>query len=225
MQQLCVQYHLICRAILLLLLACAQTLYANASLDLARMQSQMRTQFGQSGLESITAWQQMIRQAQGQGIEQQLWLVNDFFNRTILWEDDWVIWQQEDYWATPMETLGKRAGDCEDYSIAKYMSLRLLGVDNNKLRLIYVNAQVAGQSIAHMVLGYYPTPQASPIILDNINPQLLPAHQRPDLRPVFSFNDRGLWVGGATSPSAEPTSRLSRWGDVLQRMRQEGWQL
>jgi hypothetical protein len=45
---------------------------------------------------------------------------------------------------------------------------------------------------------------------------------RPDLSPVYSFNSDGLWVGGATTSSADPTTRLSRWRDVLERMRRDG---
>ena len=50
-----------------------------------------------------------------------------------------------------------------------------------------------------------------------------PASQRPDLAPVFSFNSDGLWVGGAATSAADPTARLSRWRDVLERMRRDGF--
>ncbi|WP_237707120.1 transglutaminase-like cysteine peptidase [Pseudoalteromonas sp. BSi20652] len=48
-----------------------------------------------------------------------------------------MLWKQNDYWTTPLETLGRGLGDCEDYAIAKYISLRALGVIDDKLRLIY----------------------------------------------------------------------------------------
>src|SRR5690606_26911116 len=99
-----------------------------------------------------------------------------------------VIWRQADYWATPLETLAKRAGDCEDFVIAKYFSLINIGVAPEKLRLIYVRARVGGmgssQSIAHMVLGYYATPHADPLVLDNLVGTIAPASQRRDLSPV-----------------------------------------
>ena len=55
---------------------------------------------------------------------------------------------QVDYWETPVEALWKGAGDCEDYAIAKYFSLRHLGVSSDKLRITYVKA-LESESRAH----------------------------------------------------------------------------
>ena len=73
-----------------------------------------------------------------------------------------------------------------------------------------------------MVLGYYPTPDAIPLILDSLINTIEPANKRPDLRPVFSFNSEGLWVGNQ-STQADPTARLSRWRDLLARVNAEGF--
>ncbi|WP_350563201.1 transglutaminase-like cysteine peptidase, partial [Psychrobacter sp. CAL346-MNA-CIBAN-0220] len=91
--------------------------------------------------------------------------VNDFFARNLRYQTDILLWKQNDYWATPLETLGRGLGDCEDYAIAKYISLRALGVSDDKLRLIYVKAKIAGtnKTQAHMVLGYFATPNAQPL--------------------------------------------------------------
>ncbi|MBK7656351.1 MAG: transglutaminase-like cysteine peptidase [Betaproteobacteria bacterium] len=82
-----------------------------------------------------------------------------------------MCWGQVDYWATLLDTASKNAGDCEDFAIAKYVSLINSGMDENKLRLTYVLARVQsnGKSISepHMVLAYYPDPGAEPLILDN----------------------------------------------------------
>ncbi|BEP94773.1 hypothetical protein GmRootA79_31570 [Acidovorax sp. A79] len=153
--------------------------------------------------------------------------VNSFFNRRMLFESDAVVWQQNDYWATPLEFMGRGAGDCEDFSIAKYITLLHMGVPNDRLRMIYVRARIGGpgssKSEAHMVLGYYAHPAEEPVVLDNLITAIRPASSRPDLSPVFSFNNEGLWVSGASTSSADPTTRLSRWRDVLERMRQEGF--
>ena len=74
-----------------------------------------------------------------------------------------------------------------------------------------------------MVLGYYANPTDEPVVLDNLITTIRPASARTDLSPVFSFNNEGLWVSGAAQSSADPTARLSRWRDVLERMRQEGF--
>ena len=148
--------------------------------------------------------------------------VNRFWNATIREDADSVIWNQEDYWATPLETLSRGIGDCEDFVIGKYFSLVHLGVPADRLRLIYVRAKLNGQSIAHMVLGYYERPDAEPLILDNLRDSIQPASRRRDLTPVFSFNADGIYVAGATTRS--PVDRISRWQGLLLRMQEEGFQ-
>lgn len=199
---------------------------AMAEPDLDRMQRLARERFGVDAAESVAAWRRMVSDAGTLDELEKLHRVNAFINRRVAFDDDIVVWQQKDYWATPLETLGRAAGDCEDFSIAKYFSLRLLGIPAAKLRLIYVRAAIgtadSGVSQAHMVLGYYPSPGDEPLVLDNLVGDIRSASRRPDLFPVFSFNSEGLWVGGSSDSSADPTARLSRWRSLLERLRQEG---
>jgi len=197
----------------------------------------MQARFGADGVKQLKAWQQLMvenqsqlqqpNQAPTQLEENQIKNINDFFNQHIRFEEDITHWKQIDYWATPLETLGSGSGDCEDYTIAKYISLIQLGIPIERLRLIYVKAQVGGPSSrvfqAHMVLGYYPQPDAIPLILDSLVSDIEPADRRIDLHPIFSFNSEGLWVGNQAQPQIDPTARLSRWRDVLTRMKQEGF--
>jgi predicted transglutaminase-like cysteine proteinase len=152
--------------------------------------------------------------------------INQFFNRRVLFRDDQEVWNQVDYWASPLETLEKGMGDCEDFAIAKYFSLLAVGVPPARLRLVYVRLQIGGAggpSQAHMVLAYYATPQAEPLILDNLVTEIRPASRRPDLTPVFSFNSEGLWQGTGAQSAGDPVARLSRWRDVLVKARVEGF--
>jgi predicted transglutaminase-like cysteine proteinase len=131
------------------------------------------------------------------------------------------VWGQEDYWATPVEALYKGAGDCEDYAIAKYVTLRQLGIPSDKLRITYVKALRLNQ--AHMVLTWYASPDAEPLVLDNLIPQIRPASQRQDLLPVYAFNAEGLWLPGPGGGKRSGSSKqLSRWQDLLTKMRGEG---
>ena len=193
-----------------------------------RIQQIAAQRYDRSVVDIVLAWQRLLDELRRDdaGDEIKLARVNAFFNSRIRFDDDIVVWKQADYWATPLEALARAAGDCEDFAIAKYMTLRLLGVDDSRLRLIYVRARIGGPgsqvSQAHMVLGYYPDPAAEPLILDNLIRDIRPASRRTDLFPVFSFNADGLWVAGAQQSSADPTVRLSRWRDVLERARTEG---
>lgn len=194
-----------------------------AAPDFDKAQALALQRYGAKGAETVAMWRRMIEESRDLPDAEKLGRVNDFFNRRMLFEDDAVVWQQPDYWATPLEFMGRGAGDCEDFTIAKYITLQALGIGNERLRLIYVRAQAgATRSIAHMVLGFYSQATAEPLILDNLINSVRPASMRGDLTPVFSFNSAGLWVGDATLSSADPTTRLSRWRDVLERMRQEG---
>ncbi|MGS0756971.1 transglutaminase-like cysteine peptidase, partial [Roseateles sp. GG27B] len=133
------------------------------------------------------------------------------------------VWGQVDYWASPLESLDKGRGDCEDYAIAKYFSLLSAGVPVAKLRLVYVRALLGGRSVAHMVLAYYAQPGAEPLILDNLLPDVRPASQRPDLQPVFSFNSEGLWQGVGSITAGDPVARLSQWRELLTKVQAEGF--
>jgi predicted transglutaminase-like cysteine proteinase len=148
-------------------------------------------------------------------------MVNQFWDQALMESEDITVWGRVDYWATPLESLAKGAGDCEDYVIGKYFSLLYLGVAPEKLRLVYVRARVGGQNIAHMVLGYYPQPMAEPLVLDSLVDRIQPAHLRPDLTPVFSFNAEGIYIPGGKQSSVD---RIGRWRDLLSKMQAEGFQ-
>lgn len=194
-----------------------------AAPDLDKTQSLAQQRYGTRASETVAAWRLMMEEARALPDTGKLSQVNTFFNRRMLFEDDILVWQVADYWATPLEFMGRGSGDCEDFTIAKYITLQLLGVGNERLRLIYVRAKSGSRaSFAHMVLGYYAQPSDEPLILDNLISSIRPASQRADLVPVFSFNNDGLWVGGATASAADPSTRLSRWRDVLERMHQDG---
>lgn len=216
---------------LLALLLSATMLVATAvglaQVNLDRMQSLALSRYGPNTAETVANWRALIDEIKPLPDPEKVRRANQFFNQRIRWQEDPEVWQQKDYWATPLETMARRAGDCEDFSIAKYMTLLLAGVDINKLRITYVKAQMGGAYSkvfqAHMVLAYYETPGGIPLILDNMIDDVRPASQRADLKPVFGFNSKGLWVGGAAAPATkDPGAKLSRWRDLLARMSADG---
>nr|WP_180203728.1 transglutaminase-like cysteine peptidase [Pseudomonas sp. SbOxS1]NYU03462.1 hypothetical protein [Pseudomonas sp. SbOxS1] len=175
-----------------------------------------------AGQQRIDAWQHLLATQNRVDELEQLNVINRFFNRQLRYVEDIDLWRQVDYWETPVEALWKGAGDCEDYAIAKYFSLRHLGVSSDKLRITYVKALNLNR--AHMVLTYYSSPEAEPLVLDSLVDAIRPASQRKDLLPVYSFNAQGLWLPGAKSnQKVGDTKRLSRWQDVLKKMQAEGF--
>lgn len=174
--------------------------------------------------QRIAEWAALLNTPSQGTIQDKLKQVNQFFNARMAFRDDIVVWKQQDYWATPIEFLRKGAGDCEDFALAKYFTLREMGVPANQLRITYVKALELNQ--AHMVVTWYSTPTAIPLVLDNLKTVILPATQRTDLLPVYAFNGEGLWLpqsGG--NKRVGDSKRLSRWQDLLTRMRAEGFEI
>ncbi len=195
--------------------------------DAERMQGAAR-RIGPRAVAGVESLQAVLAAAQAADGAERLTMVNQFFNRRILFRDDADAWGQVDYWASPLESLERGQGDCEDFAIAKYFSLLAAGVPAGRMRLVYVRAQLGGPggpTQAHMVLAHYAEPNAEPLILDNLITEVRPASRRPDLEPVFSFNSEGLWQGVGAAPAAgDPTMRLSRWREVLAKARLEGFE-
>ncbi len=181
-------------------------------------------------------WQHLMQQIKPLSWFAQLNAINQFFN-AIPFQSDYQTWGRQDYWASPDELLAKNAGDCEDYAVAKYISLVKLGLAPQRLKLAYVQignnnfsiqqyrlAPAAGQGRSgfqsHMVLLYFEHESAVPWVLDNINATVLPVSQRSDLTPVYGFNDEGMWLfnGWQSTQSLGLAMRPSHWLDVKKRM-------
>jgi len=180
-------------------------------------------QFGPTAKTRLTDGRTMVTTPKNKALQQErekLELVNDFMNRTPFLSD-LQHWGKEDYWATPVEFLSTNGGDCEDFSIAKYFALRSLGVPDEKLRITYVK-EIVVYNEAHMVLAYFPAPDAEPLVLDNINKTIRPASTRTDLVPVYSFNGSGLWLAKdqtGRGQSVGGSDRIGHWKDVQARLK------
>lgn len=194
-------------------------LSASATLEIsAQLMQEVKSRFGQSASSRIADWQTLIQTAKHLSEAEKLQKVNAFFNHHVEFVDDIDLWGTEDYWATPLEMLARGAGDCEDYSIAKYFTLIELGVAEEKMRITYVKALELNQ--AHMVLTYFDNPRAIPKVLDNLVPSIQIATHRRDLLPVYSFNGSGLWLAksrGAGKRIGQP-DRLNMWEQLKRRL-------
>jgi predicted transglutaminase-like cysteine proteinase len=150
--------------------------------------------------------------------------VNDFYNSHVVYLDDPTLYSSPDYWASPLETFVRGKGDCEDYAIAKYFTLLQAGMPSDKLRLVYVKANLGNATVGHMVLAYYASLNEEPVILDNLINDIKSASNRPDLKPVYSFNSAGLWQGTGNSSAGDPMIRISKWRDTVEKSYAEGFE-
>jgi len=178
----------------------------------------VQQRYGEDAVSRFTSWRDLIVEGSSESDWDRIHLANQFFNRQVGYRSDQEHWGKNDYWATPVETLGTGAGDCEDYALAKYFTLRAMGVADDKLRLMYVRALSINEP--HMVLVYFETPEAMPYVLDNMVNDIQLAQYRTDLRPIYSFNASGLWLAKANGLGrrVKDSSGISNWTAVLDKI-------
>ncbi len=186
------------------------------------MLKQLNSEYSPEAYRRGQALNRLLEILQNKKIDTQLKEVNRFFNQ-FQYKEDIDHWGENDYWATPQEFIGTQHGDCEDFVIAKYFSLRKLGVPDNRLYLTYVKA--LNRNVAHMVLSYFETPSSIPLVLDNYNPRIMQANKRRDLLPVYSFNANSLFLSNASAGlgTSLPTEKIknSKWKKLLADIKKE----
>lgn len=171
--------------------AVAATLLSTPEFSIAKVFiDKIEKEYGSLAVRRAYGLVQMMNEARNLDEMGKMEKVNDFFNQTP-YAPDKATWGVSDYWATRMEFIGKDRADCEDYVIAKYFTLKELGVPTSKLYMTY--AKSLRYKTAHLVLTYYETPKSTPLVLDNYNYKILPASARDDLVPIYSFSGDDLF--------------------------------
>ncbi len=148
--------------------------------------------------------------------------VNVYFNRLARIPDR-RLWGQDDYWAVPTEVMRAGGGDCEDLAVAKYFSLRELGIPAGRMRLVYARVLDAKRQRIepHVVLWYRAQQSHEWLVLDSLREDVLPRTQRGDLLPWLTFNETQVarWdVAGVENPLGG-TELLKPWHILLARQR------
>lgn len=147
-----------------------------------------RCRGGQGGRCPYRDWTRMIERLGGKDRLTQIEEVNRFANQWSYITDP-VNWGVEDYWATPGEFFAK-AGDCEDYAIVKFMSLRALGFGNHELRLVAVTD--LNLDVGHVVVLVRTGGRT--LVLDNQTRRVVEADSIRHYKPVYSANEHAWWL-------------------------------
>ena len=184
---------------------------------MAEANHQINAHHDKATTQRFTAWQNLIHHSLNKTESEKIKDVNDFFNR-MTWVSDKELWNKKDYWATPIESLIRNAGDCEDFSIAKYFTLMALDIPIERLRINYV--KMSDQQ-NHMVLSYYPSLTSEPLILDNFNTTILKKHERKDLSFLFNFNSEGLWLNDNKMIVLNNDNALNQWTRMMKQIEKE----
>ncbi len=145
-------------------------------------------------LNRSTTWKELKSKAKSKTLPEMLEEVNRFWNGWPYRADE-EAWGVKDYWATPAEFLS-RSGDCEDYCIVKYFTLRKLGVPAEDMRIVIVRETIRG--LAHAILAVYDGQEVH--ILDNLSDQVRPMRRVRNYQPHFSVNEKGRWMHVKATP-------------------------
>jgi|TARA_B110000967_G_scaffold6643_2_gene6640 predicted transglutaminase-like cysteine proteinase len=189
----------------------------------------VQAQYGVAAEQRLRDWQQIIvRSEPGDDIEK-LVQVNGFVNRAHQITKT-LHWQRSEERVDPLQFLIHHAGDGQGFAMTKLFTLHKMGIPLSKLRIGYVRAvgrylpkraqlpvaqTDSGQS--HTVLAYFSTPDAEPLILDNLDKRIRVASQRPDLEPVYLFEAREMLLPD-TLLSSLPTEKphyVVKWQNLL----------
>ncbi len=156
---------------------------------------------GAQGLSPAAAyWLKELETAKGQPEQFKLNAVNRIVNG-YRYESE----GPRDEWRAPLDFFARR-GDCEDFAIAKYASLKLLGVDERRMRLVVVKD--LEKDAGHAVLAVdLPT---GTFILDNQHAFPMPEAQlAARYQPLFALSREHRWLYGRAAAPAPAAPRVT----------------
>lgn len=156
---------------------------------------------------NVQTWQKFTQTMQGAPKLRQLLKVNLWFEQFPYKQDNWV-YKQNDYWATPTEFLTK-GGDCEDYAIIKYMTLRQLGFQAKDMKIAFVYDVYSGTDHAFLVVKH----NGAEFVLDNREKVVVSRYMKNRYRPHFAFNEEKVWM--FNSPVMAKSIRQNQGSEVL----------
>jgi predicted transglutaminase-like cysteine proteinase len=145
---------------------------------------------------ALAAWRAKIREVKTLDRKTQLLEINRFLNKWP-YREDLANYGVADYWASPLEFL-RNSGDCEDYAIIKYVTLKALGFDVDSLRIVVVQDTL--RNVTHAVLAVYMDKDV--LIMDSLFDGVLTQDHLTFYMPQYSINETTLWVHIMPMPSA-----------------------
>jgi predicted transglutaminase-like cysteine proteinase len=163
------------------------SMLVRAAEEAARLES-AECRFAGTAACSYQEWLRFLDTLRGLSKWEQLVAVNGYINARAYVPDE-KNWGVPDHWATPGEFLS-RSGDCEDFAIAKFFSLKHLGWANDDLRIAAVKDLKLGAG--HAVLVVYLA--GTTWLLDNQLKNVTDLEQVRHYEPVYSINGSHWWL-------------------------------
>jgi predicted transglutaminase-like cysteine proteinase len=114
--------------------------------------------------------------------------INRAVNLAIRPMSDLANYGEVDVWSSPLATLARGAGDCEDYAIAKMAALKAAGVPSEDLRLVILHDSVHGEDHAVLAVRL----DGRWLVLDNRMLVMRADDQLTNYRAIFVADDAGV---------------------------------
>lgn len=143
-----------------------------------------RSHFG-PGVARLESWESFVNDPLNRRLpeSERVELVNRWMNEQLAYVADVV-----DSWKSPLETVSSGLGDCEDYALAKYATLRLLGVPADRLSIALGPTKSSGELHAVVIWSDGPTLR----VLDNRS-AFVEALESSDFGPsLFEFGEHSV---------------------------------
>lgn len=136
----------------------------------------------------LKRWYGFLDSIRGLPVDEQIRAVNRYANkkRYVLDIDNYG---KEDYWAVAREFF-YNGGDCEDYAITKFFSLRWLNIPISDIRIVIL--QDTNLRISHAVLAVWTANDV--LILDNQSQEVLSHSRIAHYIPLYSVNEEKWWL-------------------------------
>lgn len=121
--------------------------------------------------------------------------INRAVNLAIHPRSDTAQHGKPDVWMSPLATLARGGGDCEDYAIAKFVALQRAGVASDDLRIVILRDTIRGEHHAVTAARL----DGRWLMLDNRRMAMVTDSDVRNLQPRFAIGPQGVmrYIGDA----------------------------
>jgi predicted transglutaminase-like cysteine proteinase len=133
-----------------------------------KIKDKFSKRYGEDALRRLNHFDQSVRGLQDASLYKKLSTINKLVNK-LHFMPDGKHWKKEDYWATPLETIGTNYGDTEDIALLKYVLLVKAGINPRDIQLIKKSTPFTRKNKTYkenMSLFYFTKEDIFPLVID-----------------------------------------------------------
>jgi len=161
---------------------------------------------------AYTAWMRQLEPYRHATIAEKGKAVDGLVDSTVTYTSDMETSGMREYWASPLETINSKKGDCEDFAILKYYAMRYLDVPADRLYIVGVGVHgseglnhatlivdTAEERQPNFIQRWFEKPQPhvpsfSILEDDNTKDGKLLDMKTTNYRPFYALNENNIWM-------------------------------